>query len=138
VSLAVNLPATQLPNDVFLTDDYIYWSTRDLALTGSGGIAQPGTIQRSNLDGTGITTLVNNLVFPQHVVATADYLYWVDQDTGKIQRSRLDGTDQTDIVVGLTLPVGLGVVAPVSVPEPASILLQKSVSFLIVSRRGMR
>lgn len=120
VELITNLASTELPNDVIVTDDYLYWTTRDLALT-RGGSAQPGTIQRANLDGTGITTLVNNLVFPQQVVATSNYLFWTDSRTGKVQRSNLDGTNQVDIITGLTSPVALGVVT--SVPEPATYTL---------------
>lgn len=109
VELVSGLGTTHLPSDVYVTNDFIYWTTRDLALT-AGGTAVPGTIQRANLDGTNITTLIDDLVFPQHVVATPDYLYWADQNTGKIQRSNLDGTNKTDIVVGLTTPVGLAAV----------------------------
>jgi len=88
----------------------------------SGRNAVSGTIQRSNLDGTGMTTLIDDLVFPQPLSATADYLYWTDQDTRKIQRANLDGSGLTDIIItGLTKPVGLAVVtAPV--PHPSGSL----------------
>jgi len=115
-------PLIQLPTTVRVTEEFIYWATRDLCLTRTGCTAEPGTIQRSNLDGTNIVTLIDNLIFPQDVVITSDYIYWTDQNAGKIQRSNLDGTDATDIITGLTTPVGLSVItAPV--PIPASLWL---------------
>ena len=109
VEVVGNLPSTQLPNDVFVTEEHVYWSTRDLALT-QGGTAQPGTIQRANLDGSGLTILVDNLVFPQQVAVTGSFLYWTDEYTGKIQRANLDGSGVTDLLTGLPGPVGLAVV----------------------------
>jgi sugar lactone lactonase YvrE len=110
-----------LPTDLFVTSDYIYFSTRDLELTRTGIDAVPGTIQRSNLDGTGLTILIDDLVFPSSVVATSDFLYWTDSRTGKIQRSNLDGTNQTDLLTGLTSPGGLAVFT--AVPEPSTLAL---------------
>lgn len=103
------LPTTHLPDDVFVTSDHIYWSTRDLCLTRTCD-AVPGTIQRADLDGTNIVTLVDGLIFPQDVVVTHHYVYWTDQYAGKIQRSSIDGTNVTDLVVGLNTPNGLSIV----------------------------
>jgi len=74
-TLVSNLGEAFLPNDVFVASDYIYFPTRDLELTRGGTEFVPGTIQRANIDGTGLTILINDLVFPSSVVATSDFLY---------------------------------------------------------------
>ena len=97
--LVSGLPVTQLPDDLFVTDQFIYWTTRDLALT-QGGTPTPGTIQRANLDGTNMMTLITDLIFPQSLAVTNDFLYWTDMYAGKIQRADLTGAGKTDLIVG--------------------------------------
>lgn len=110
-----------LPGDLLIIDDYIYWVTRDIALT-RGGDPVPGTITRSKLDGTERTVIVDNLVFPHQLKTAGDYLYWTDHYSGKLQRANLDGTNVTDILTGLDSPMGLAVVT-INVPEPTTVLL---------------
>lgn len=114
-------PGTHIAGSVVATDEYLYWSTRDIALT-RGGDPVPGTIRRANLDGTNLITLVDNLVFPSQVVVTSNHLYWSDIRTSKIQRASLDGTQQIDLITGLTNPIGVAVVTA-TIPIPASVWL---------------
>ena len=113
------IPTTLLPTDVFVTSEYIYWSTRDLELT-RDGTAIPGTIQRAKLDGSEITKLIDGLVFPAQVVVTDRNVYWTEsraagEGVGKIQRANLDGSGIIDLITGISSAGGLAVVT--SAPE---------------------
>ncbi|MEZ5558011.1 MAG: PEP-CTERM sorting domain-containing protein [Pseudomonadales bacterium] len=120
VEVIGGLPTTLLPGDVFVTNDYLYWTTRDLALTRAGS-AVAGTVQRARRDGSEVATLVDGLVFPEQLVVAGGFLYWTDIFAGTIQRADLDGSGVTTLISGLSRPVGLAVVT--SVPEPGSLAL---------------
>ena len=90
--------------------------------------AGTNTIQRANLDGSGIEYLVTGLGKPSSialaisptpseavpepevpvVVSGNPQMYWTDSGTDKIQRANLDGTDVQDLVAtGLENPSGI-------------------------------
>ena len=53
------------------------------------------TIQRANLDGTGVVNLITTgLISPLGIAldVAAGKMYWADADAQKIQRANLDGT----------------------------------------------
>jgi hypothetical protein len=74
--------------------DFIYWSD----------YRNPGAIHRSNLDGTGVTTLVSGMEQPTGPTldAAGGLMYWGNFGGKDIRRSNLDGTGQTILVSGLT------------------------------------
>ena len=60
-----------------------------------------GSIQRANLDGSGIEILITRLDEPTDIVLTAgSKIYWADSGTGKIQAAGLDGSQIEDILTG--------------------------------------
>jgi hypothetical protein len=66
-------------------------------------------IQRANLDGTELTTLVTGLFGGNNVVAldlVGGKMYWTENDNGggDIRRANLDGTGQETLVTGLPGP----------------------------------
>jgi hypothetical protein len=63
----------------------------------------PGRIQRANLDGTNVETLVTGLTAGLRGIAVdgaSGKMYWADFTAGKIQRANLDGTGIQDIITG--------------------------------------
>jgi hypothetical protein len=72
-------------------------------------------VQRANLDGTGVETLVTGLGNPRQIALdlSAGKMYWSDNGTDKIQRANLDGTSVEDLIVtsnafGIALDVAAG------------------------------
>ena len=64
-----------------------------------------GSIQRADLDGSGIEVLVSELDDPRGIALIAgSKIYWADSGTGKIQAAGLDGSQVEDIVTGLDRP----------------------------------
>ena len=68
-------------------------------------------IQRANLDGTDIQTVVGGLGDPTGIDldVSGGKIYWVDQDEGKIQRADLDGANVEDVVTGLGEPTDVAI-----------------------------
>jgi hypothetical protein len=58
--------------------------------------AVPGTIDRANLDGTGVTRLVSGQDFPIALTVDGSHLYWCS--SGRIDQANLDGTGVTTLV----------------------------------------
>ena len=58
-------------------------------------------IQRANLDGSDLRTLVTGLVKPRDLALDRDggRMYWTDSGSDKIQRAHLDGSHVEDLVV---------------------------------------
>jgi hypothetical protein len=52
-------------------------------------------IQRANADGTGVTTIATNILGPQTLTATEDWVYIGDVTADKIYRAHRDGTSMT-------------------------------------------
>ncbi len=78
--------------------DRIYWTD-----------AVAGTIQRANLDGSGVETLVTGLSEPQGIAidVAGGRIYWVEIGSSlKIRRANLDGSGMEDLV-GSVGPVGI-------------------------------
>ena len=73
--------------------------------------AGTGTIQRANLDGTGIEDVVTGLRTPADIAldASRGKMYWTAGGTGRIQGANLDGSGVSDIVTGLDNPYDLAV-----------------------------
>lgn len=75
----------------------LYWSNMG-SLFGSGG----GTLQRSNLDGTGVETIVpaGFARTPKQMQVDLDnrHAYWCDREGAKVWRSGLDGASPTVLV----------------------------------------
>ena len=89
----------QASNQAPVAVPFLYWTD-----AGSGGI------QRANLDGSGLRTLVSGLGQPRDLALDRDggRLYWTDSGSEKIQRAHLDGSHVEDVVgEGLQLPRGL-------------------------------
>ena len=77
-------------------NEFLYWADNGTNL-----------IQRSNLDGSNIVTLVDTgLNFPADIEldVAAGKMYWADALTKKIQRANLDGSNVEDLVTGLGNP----------------------------------
>ena len=70
-----------------------------------------GKLQRSNLDGSGVETLVTTgLEAPIGIAldVAGGKMYWTDPPADKIQRSNLDGSDvETLVTRGLEIPIGI-------------------------------
>ena len=81
-----------------LTDVHIYWVNQ-----------VPGTIQRANLDGSFVQSLVTGLTIPVYLKldVAGDKMYWTGWGTGGIQSANLDGSDLQDLITGLGNPHGL-------------------------------
>ena len=87
-----------MPRDLAVTATHLYW------VNISGGVF------RSNLDGTGVTTLttVGGSPFLQGLDVTANYIYWTNATAHTIQRSNLDGTGVTTLAAaGGNIPYGI-------------------------------
>ncbi len=108
--------------------DVFSFGARDLALdipnnkVYIGGHGQ--TIKRSNLDGSGLVTLVN--VQGEFSQMGLDFigqrLYWSDLARDVIYRSHLDGTNIESVITsGLSLPRDIVLLHPSTVPEPSSL-----------------
>jgi sugar lactone lactonase YvrE len=68
------------------------------------------SIQRANLNGTGVEDLVTGLGIPLGIALdiAAGKMYWGDSGPDKIQRANLDGTGVEDLVTaGLEDPIGI-------------------------------
>ena len=77
----------------------IYWTEWDTE-----------SIRRSDLDGSGIETLVTTGLDAPGGIAldvTGGKMYWTDWDTDKIQRSNLDGSGVEDLITGLPSPYAI-------------------------------
>ena len=88
----------------------IYWTGADEDLRSRGGILSgTGKVQRANLDGSNIETLVTGLEAPFGITLDADggQIYWTDAGTGKVQRTNLDGSIIETLVTGLEAPFGI-------------------------------
>ena len=68
-----------------------------------------GQVQRANLDGTNVKTLVAGLASPKDIAVdvTAGKMYWTDTGTGQIQRANLDGSNSEFLITGLVSPTGI-------------------------------
>ena len=68
------------------------------------------SIRRSDLDGSGIETLVTTGLDAPGGIAldvASGKMYWTDWDTDKIQRSNLDGSGVENLITGLTSPYAI-------------------------------
>jgi len=75
---------------------HIYWTTA------------AGSIQRANVDGSGVQTLVTRLIGPEGLVldVAGGHIYWTTA-AGSIQRANLDGTN-----IETLIPTGSGLITP--------------------------
>ena len=69
-------------------------------------------IQRANLDGSNIETLVADVDIPDGIAVDVDEgkIYWVDASVQKIQRANLDGSDVETLVTGESIRLSYGIV----------------------------
>ncbi len=77
----------------------IYWSGHD-------------TIQRANVDGTGVTTIVSGPGVSANGIAvdsTAGAIYWTNVAGATIDRANLDGSGAGTLVSGLGIPAGIAI-----------------------------
>lgn len=83
------------PSGVAVSDEHIYWSMA------TNDASQTGTIQRSDLNGDNVETLITGLGDPTSIVLdlVSDYMYWTDVRTFKIQRAGLGGGIVENIVL---------------------------------------
>ncbi|HHP7239261.1 T9SS type A sorting domain-containing protein [Longibacter sp.] len=88
----------------------VYWSN-----------VATGSIQRANLDGSGLDTVVSGLASPVglDIDPAGGKVYWAHlSDTAadrKIQRANLDGSSVEDLITGLTLPQDVAIDATAGV-----------------------
>ena len=91
----------------------IYWT--DAGSVGVFGDKIPGTgkVQRANLDGSNIETLVTELETPVGIALDVGggKMYWTDAGTGNVQRANLDGSNIETLVTELKAPTSI-VIAP--------------------------
>ena len=68
-----------------------------------------GRIRRANLDGSGVTTLLQGLTRPLHVALdlAGGKIYWSDLDAGQILRANLNGSGQEILVRNQIGPDGI-------------------------------
>ena len=81
------------------SDLKIYWTDLDA-----------GTIQRANLDGSGMEDLITTgLVEPTAIAldVASGKMYWIDGLAAKIQWANLDGSGVEDLLTGLGVPRGI-------------------------------
>ncbi len=93
---SVTVPASNEPSLAVLR---LYWTD-----------ARTGRIQRAELDGSDIRTLVSGLGQPRDLALDRDggRMYWTDYGSDKIQRANLDGSGVEDLVTeGLKEPFGI-------------------------------
>jgi GEVED domain/Domain of unknown function DUF11/Secretion system C-terminal sorting domain len=92
------------------TNGKLYWTT------GNGSAIRPARVERSNLDGTTVETLVESVTpaptpirFPESVAVdpASGKVYWADKFKQVIHVANLDGSAQADFVTGLDDPVGV-------------------------------
>jgi len=83
----------------------VYW--KDL----EGNLNGTGKIQRANLDGSNVETLLTGIdeASGLAVDAVGGKIYWPELRTKKIQRANLDGTGIQDLVVGLSTPTTISI-----------------------------
>ena len=89
----------QASNEPPLAVPWLYWTD-----------ARTDRIQRAELDGSDIRTLVDGLGQPRDLALDRDggRMYWTDSGADKIQRAHLDGSKVEDLVTeGLKEPFGL-------------------------------
>ena len=80
----------------------VYWSER--------GLEVAPKIQRANLDGSEIETIVEvGLGSPYGIALDLNHerIYWADRNADRIQRANLDGSNVEDVVVELGGVVGI-------------------------------
>ena len=85
------------------TSTHMYWAD-----TGTG------QIQRANLDGTNVETLVQGVTSPTDIAVdvTGGKMYWTNTELGQIQRANLDGTNVETLIAGLSSPTGIALAGP--------------------------
>jgi RHS repeat-associated protein len=82
-------------------EQYLYWANQ-------GG----GTINETNLNGTGVTTLVTGQNKPVGVAVDGSHIYWANSDggsAGTIMEANLNGSGVTTLVTGQAFPQGVAV-----------------------------
>ena len=78
-----------------------------------------GFIQRSNLDGTDVEDVIEDIAYPHGISLDlqAGKVYWVERGAdspyrgfkGKIGRANLDGTNREELITDLPFPLGLDI-----------------------------
>lgn len=119
----------------------MYWT--DFGVAETPDIVTNGRIQRSNIDGTSVETIVpiGTVLRPVGIALDefTDQLYWIDIEADKIQRSNLDGSSIETVVsqsmAGFASPHFLSL-EPVPVPEPAGFLLLLLTTGMAYGMRG--
>ncbi|EKG16461.1 hypothetical protein MPH_06237 [Macrophomina phaseolina MS6] len=96
----------ELPDGIAIdhTNAHIYWTNM-----GTSGFAAPdGSIQRSNLDGTNLTTILppSSTHTPKQlaIAPRSGKLYWSDREGMRVMRANLDGSDLETLVSTGTTP----------------------------------
>ena len=91
----------------------IYWTDAGGVGVFGDKIPSTGKVQRANLDGSNIETLVTELETPVGIAldGNGDQLYWTDAGTGKVQRANLDGSNIETLITELKAPTSI-VIAP--------------------------
>ena len=76
----------------------IYWT---------GEVTQSsGSIQRANLDGTGVETVLDGLDNPTDLALdiVGSKIYWIEMESGTLYEANLDGSEKEDLITGLSAP----------------------------------
>ena len=100
-------PDAALTFELFYSSDIaINAQTGVLYWTGKTREGESGVIQRMNVDGTGLQTLLDGLVEPSDISldVAGGWMFWMDRTNGSISRARLDGTEPEIIASDLDNP----------------------------------
>jgi DNA-binding beta-propeller fold protein YncE len=96
----------------------------------------PGKIQRANLDGSGIETIVDGFVATPIGVAvdsSSGKLYWSDTTWETIYRADLDGRNIEILFTGFDSGPGELRFVPGEIPEPSTGLMTLSAGFVLIA-----
>ena len=109
------LPELETPVGIALDVDggKIYWTNAGSVGVFGNKIPSTAKVQRANLDGSNIETLVTELETPVGIALDVDggKMYWTDAGTGNVQRANLDGSNIETLVTELKAPTSI-VIAP--------------------------
>jgi hypothetical protein len=83
-------------------------------------VANQHVIDRANLDGTGLETLLSTSERPFGMELFNGRMYWADLDGGRLRSANVDGSGLTTILSGLSQPRQVSIMA---VPEPSTLVL---------------
>jgi hypothetical protein len=132
---AIVAPTDNAPDGIAVDVDggKLYWTNMG-SILGMGG----GTLQRANLDGTGVERIVEPGITQAPKQMALDlvnqHIYWSDREGAKVWRAALDGTDPEVLISGHANEALVGMA--LDVPEEAIYFSDRSTRKIF--RMGLR